>query len=389
MVHGDREILGFCFTPQDGNSLASSINAALWLMEPDPTRSPSAWPCWIASSSARSSRSPVRSGRARDPADSARPARYTGVMAWVTCPHCGFTQIPSARCLRSATRASTARRAPGGGAGAGAGVSARGRASRRFLRAFPRRYRRDPRRPGRRGRASRVLLWSRANAVSIGASPPPPGRDAGALVVRSDRPLAGPSRRRRFPATPRGPALREVVHRDRPVGRDRRRGRRADRPGTRRRGRGLPSSSPTDPRRVARDRVGRRGSRRRGAALSLDFIPSPAWMPRRDRVWRALEGQKPPARGDDLPAARVDRADYLVQAGVNASGFLSYLVLLARLRAPPRRRRALDGHPSRARQLAAGLPRPRVGPLGRRRLRDARGPGEHLAAGRTPPTGSS
>jgi glyceraldehyde-3-phosphate dehydrogenase (NAD(P)) len=27
--------VGFCFTPQDGNSLASSIVAALWLMEPD------------------------------------------------------------------------------------------------------------------------------------------------------------------------------------------------------------------------------------------------------------------------------------------------------------------------------------------------------------------
>jgi glyceraldehyde-3-phosphate dehydrogenase type II len=34
-VNGDREVIGFCFTPQDGNSLASSIVAALWLMEPD------------------------------------------------------------------------------------------------------------------------------------------------------------------------------------------------------------------------------------------------------------------------------------------------------------------------------------------------------------------
>jgi glyceraldehyde-3-phosphate dehydrogenase/erythrose-4-phosphate dehydrogenase len=31
----EREIVGFCFTPQDGNSLASSIAAALWLMEPE------------------------------------------------------------------------------------------------------------------------------------------------------------------------------------------------------------------------------------------------------------------------------------------------------------------------------------------------------------------
>jgi len=34
-VKGENEIVGFCFTPQDGNSLASSIRAALWLMEPD------------------------------------------------------------------------------------------------------------------------------------------------------------------------------------------------------------------------------------------------------------------------------------------------------------------------------------------------------------------
>ncbi len=31
----DNEIVGFCFTPQDGNSLASSIAAALWLMDPN------------------------------------------------------------------------------------------------------------------------------------------------------------------------------------------------------------------------------------------------------------------------------------------------------------------------------------------------------------------
>jgi glyceraldehyde-3-phosphate dehydrogenase (NAD(P)) len=33
--HG-REIYGFCFTPQDGNSLMSSVAAALWLIDPDP-----------------------------------------------------------------------------------------------------------------------------------------------------------------------------------------------------------------------------------------------------------------------------------------------------------------------------------------------------------------
>jgi glyceraldehyde-3-phosphate dehydrogenase (NAD(P)) len=36
MVRKNREIYGFCFTPQDGNSLVSSIAAALWLIDPDP-----------------------------------------------------------------------------------------------------------------------------------------------------------------------------------------------------------------------------------------------------------------------------------------------------------------------------------------------------------------
>ena len=34
-VRNDREIVGYCFTPQDGNSLLSSISAATWLLYPD------------------------------------------------------------------------------------------------------------------------------------------------------------------------------------------------------------------------------------------------------------------------------------------------------------------------------------------------------------------
>jgi glyceraldehyde-3-phosphate dehydrogenase (NAD(P)) len=34
MVRNKREVYGFCFTPQDGNSLLSSIAGALWLDEP-------------------------------------------------------------------------------------------------------------------------------------------------------------------------------------------------------------------------------------------------------------------------------------------------------------------------------------------------------------------
>ena len=34
-VHRGREVYGFCFTPQDGNSLLSSVAGALWHIDPD------------------------------------------------------------------------------------------------------------------------------------------------------------------------------------------------------------------------------------------------------------------------------------------------------------------------------------------------------------------
>ena len=33
-VRNDHEVSGFCFTPQDGNSILSSISAAEWLLYP-------------------------------------------------------------------------------------------------------------------------------------------------------------------------------------------------------------------------------------------------------------------------------------------------------------------------------------------------------------------
>lgn len=36
IVRRQREVVGYCFTPQDGNSLLSSVAAALWLIDPQP-----------------------------------------------------------------------------------------------------------------------------------------------------------------------------------------------------------------------------------------------------------------------------------------------------------------------------------------------------------------
>jgi hypothetical protein len=63
----------------------------------------------------------------------------------------------------------------------------------------------------------------------------------------------------------------------------------------------------------------------KGAALSLDFLRMPGWVPDRARLWRALEG---PGRGAAPPHYLLLESletDYLIQAGINESGFLSYV----------------------------------------------------------------
>jgi hypothetical protein len=61
-----------------------------------------------------------------------------------------------------------------------------------------------------------------------------------------------------------------------------------------------------------------------GAALPIDFIPFPAWVPKRSRVWRALEGQSRKSETIRYLLLESVEDDYLVQAGINPSGFLSY-----------------------------------------------------------------
>jgi glyceraldehyde-3-phosphate dehydrogenase (NAD(P)) len=34
-IRGEHEVVGFCFTPQDGNSLLTSLAATLWFLDPE------------------------------------------------------------------------------------------------------------------------------------------------------------------------------------------------------------------------------------------------------------------------------------------------------------------------------------------------------------------
>jgi len=65
----------------------------------------------------------------------------------------------------------------------------------------------------------------------------------------------------------------------------------------------------------------------RGASLALDFVPLPPWTPQRERQWRVVEGQRKTVEDTSYLLLESLETDYLIQAGVNASGFLSYLYL--------------------------------------------------------------
>ena len=64
----------------------------------------------------------------------------------------------------------------------------------------------------------------------------------------------------------------------------------------------------------------------KSAAVPVDFIPFPAWVPARQRVWRQLEAPNR-RKGEPVRYILLESLedDYLVQAGVNDTGFLSYV----------------------------------------------------------------
>jgi hypothetical protein len=84
-----------------------------------------------------------------------------------------------------------------------------------------------------------------------------------------------------------------------------------------------------------------------GAPLALDFLELAGWIPEKPRLWRALEGAGP--TGGTAAGAVPPRyvlvesleTDYLVQAGINESGFLSY-AFFSPAYAPPRGRDELS-----------------------------------------------
>ena len=269
-------------------------------------------------------------------------------MPWTTCPRCGFTQIPSEKCLRcerilerEQAAASRAARAPaetvavvplpppassarpfrwtgGHAAIAAAAAVAVLATSGLFLKARLARSREQVAAPAPSSPAPTVLdLAGRWHAQSTITLPGPPLR---------------PAVREAFIETDRDGQIRaaEILLTDPGHG-----------------GAGAGYRAGADGRALLDRFAPALAADPSGAALPVDFVPLPPWIPSRARVWRALEGQR--RRGGETRYLLLEsmETDYLVQAGINQTGFLSWAFFSPEY-APPRGADALSSriHPA-------------------------------------------
>lgn len=247
-------------------------------------------------------------------------------MAWVTCPHCGFTQIPAAKCLKckkSLERPTPSEPLspppPAAPSSPGAILAAVPRQYLLVLAALALAV------------ITGVLLWGSRSAgtADVGApaastTPEPWALD---LTGRWEGKIATT-----IAGTPPRPALREVfVETDR-AGNVVSAGVTLTDPG--RGGAGAGFLTVPDGGRRVRELAAALASSPAGAGVAVDFIPFAPWMPRRDRTWRVIEGQRRSPEETTYLLLESREPDYLVQAGVNATGFLSYLYLSPAYAAP-------------------------------------------------------
>jgi hypothetical protein len=238
-------------------------------------------------------------------------------MAWVTCPHCGFTQIPAAQCLKCHKRLDRAPQPPPATPPPpprGTGV-----------------WSRLPPRPYLLILAGLALVVITAILVWGARSGNPIAETAG-LAPATPEPWSIDLTGRWFgkvtttiAGTPSRPALRETfVETDR-AGNIVGAGVILTDPG--RGGAGAGYMTVPDGQRRVREIVAAVSAAPKGAALSLDFIPFAPWVPARQRSWHAVEGMRRSPEETTYVLVESVEPDYLVQAGINASGFLSYLYL--------------------------------------------------------------
>jgi hypothetical protein len=237
-------------------------------------------------------------------------------MDWITCDRCGFTQIPSRACLRCeaplvlppepvrpprATSSSPAPPRRAAGWRPKYGLLAAALAVLLVLIAF--------------------ALWStRSAAPETAAGPlePTPARSALDLSGRWQAQVPV-----RLATRPPRPGLKDVFLETDAEGNILAAGVMLTDPG--RGGAGGGYRMVPEGKRRLQQILSMIGEKPSGAPLPIDFIPYPPWIPARDRIWRVLEGEsRRPEQVRYLLLESIED-DYLVQAGINESGFLSWV----------------------------------------------------------------
>jgi len=242
------------------------------------------------------------------------------VEEWITCRECGFTQAPSERCLRCHSALADSREPPR-------------EAPARKARSAPALPPAAP--PWRRPRLFASVAVAGALLIVVGTilwttRPRAPAQAPLAEAEPSSAPGALDLTGRwqaQVPVTiagpPPRPALKDAFLETDPEGNIVSAGVLLTDPG--RGGAGGGYRIVADGRRRLDEVLAALSQAPSGARLPIDFIPYPPWIPRRDRLWRALEGRsRQPQEVRYLLLESVED-DYLVQAGVNQTGFLSYV----------------------------------------------------------------
>jgi hypothetical protein len=227
---------------------------------------------------------------------------------WVVCPRCHFSQIPAERCRRCGEVLGPASPSAPGAEAARAAEAPRSR-TRKLLAAA----------------AAVALLFGLLWATRTDRRAESPGPEATPVPTAGALDLSGnwhSQYSKMLGKTPPRPVLKEIsIESGRDGGILSARVVFTD-PGRGGAGAGYRTSS--DGARRLADAAAALAANPRGAALAMDFVKLPGWIPERERVWRALEGARPGAEPAHYLLVESLETDYVVQAGINETGFLSY-----------------------------------------------------------------
>ena len=235
-------------------------------------------------------------------------------MGWTRCPHCGFTQVASEKCLRCAEPlpkpVARPTRAPGGTT-----APPPARDSRFSLQQL--------------GLGAGALLALAILLVLLLRRSPSDGSDQAARPpIPSPAPTLNLTGRwygqvsDTLPASPPRPVLKEATIETDRDGKIVAAQVLLTDPGRGGAGAGY-RSAPDGEQRIT-EAVAALAAAPGGAPVNVDFIALAPWMPERARLWRALEGINRKQSEVRYLLMESIEDDYVVQAGINRSGFLSY-----------------------------------------------------------------